>query len=482
VAHLSDNKHSLLAHGITGALDKVSRSIGDLLVRERGNLAPLDEIDDETASALRARGHLTELSLEDELKRVCDISSQLRARGLQNKIPSVSFVPTYQCNLRCFYCFQPHKAHAGHGKFSAIITPGQIDAAFEIIDKFSHRGALASEVGLALGFDEQAYVDSNHTHVREIGLFGGEPLTQSTLSSIEHIALLAKERSATLWGITNGVELHHFEHLLGTGPGKISELQITIDGIEEHHNARRKGPRLHKTFTGIIENIELALAKHVQINIRMNTDRQNADDIESLAKLFQDRGWQQRKNFSFGCAVVTSPTAPPQPSWSELVSRTSEATLKGFEVQSYEHFARDFLMSCFKATSGELIHRKTANCAAEEGQLMFDCMGDVYGCWEDVGFDQHKIGSYDSNGLYLDKGNVRTWFGRHPGMLDECISCPYALIHTSGCAAQAREHQGSILKNDCAGFQSYFPQSLAKTYEHFEYLVLNETNAEVENV
>lgn len=480
VAPLSGQRGCLLSHGITGAMDRVPGGLGQLLEAHRGRFAPIHDIDLETQGHLVDRGYLTVLSREEEANFLRRIAERLRTRGLSAKVPSISFVPTYQCNLRCFYCFQPHRAHAGHGKFAAVMTDEQVRDAFAIVDKFAFPGALAAEIDRTLASPYRR-VSGRTPHYREIGLFGGEPLTPTTGQVVRTIATHARERGATLWAISNGTELHRFEDILGTEPGQLSEIQVTLDGTSNTHDVRRRGPRLLETFTQITENIELCLHHGVQINIRMNTDEAVVTEIAPLARYFQERGWDRLDRFSFACAAVTSPGRTPSPSWGELVDHTAQARSAGLNVESYEHFARDFLANCLSASPGEFPHKKTANCAAEEGQLMFDCMGDVYGCWEDVSFAEHRIGTYGRDGLSLDVEAVRTWFGRHPGTLEECSACPYALIHTSGCAAQARESAGTILKNDCAGFQSYFPRSLAREYEEFESRILQSKMSEVEN-
>src|SRR5213595_2237755 len=106
---------------------------------------------------------------------------------------------------------------------------------------------------------------------------------------------------------------------------------------------------------------------------------------------------------------------------------------------------------------------------------MFDARGDVFSCWEDVGHAELRVGIYDGDGLHLESEAVKMWLERQPGVIEECSRCPYALIHTSGCGSQAREHSGTIYMNECESFQQYFPLALGHAYAHVEGQWLSNT-------
>lgn len=469
VAPLPDERFALILHGVSGAFDKVERRLGEALFCYRGqeidvaSLAiPTDVID-----RLTRRGYLTTASGAEEREALMQITRELHTLDLMRKVPSFSFVPTYMCNLRCPYCFQSHQMHAGLGTFGQVISVEQIDAAFAIIDDYWSAGSLARAVELLP--DDTPIEPRDKWSMSEIGLFGGEPLLAATLTPVQHISDRAKERGLRLWGITNGVDLHHFADLLGGEPGNIAEIQVTVDGMPHHHNRRRLGPGQRGTFDAILQNIQLALDRGAQVNIRMNTDQANVDDIADLAGVFEAKGWSKRDNFEFYCAVVTQKKGPPKLDRYALVQRTLQQWQAGHDVSSYEQTARSLLqrlLSNEPATTYPFTG--TAHCAAESGQIMFDARGDVFSCWEDVGQAELRIGTYDGDGLHLEPLVVRMWLERQPGIIDECSRCPYALIHTSGCGSQAREHSGTIYTNECESFQQYFPLALAQAYTDIE--------------
>ncbi len=119
----TDKDEWLLVHGYTGAFDRVNRRIAAFVrSREAGKMfKPLygewepEELtadsgytpSTETLSLLRKRGYLTEKSPEAELTFFKKLVNQLHDDSLRSA-PNYVIMPTYNCNLRCNYCFQDH--------------------------------------------------------------------------------------------------------------------------------------------------------------------------------------------------------------------------------------------------------------------------------------------------------------------------------------------------------------------------------------
>lgn len=465
---LQERAYYLLLHGYTGAVDKVGEGVGRFLLDNRGReveTRAMVEAGVEPAliDALASRGYLTDRTHADERGAVVSLADALHEAALARARTGFIFVPSYRCNLRCPYCFQPHPMHSGRGKFGAVMTREQVDQAFAIIDGFGGPGAMARALDMAPALAAQPAAQ------REIGLFGGEPLTEPLVPIVTYILEEAVSRGFTLSAITNGVDLHHFAHLLG--PKTLREVQVTLDGPPGHHNKRRIGPGLHDTFDRIVDNIDLALQRKVQVTLRINTDATNLPSLGELDDLFAARGWKGNPNFMAGAAVVT-----PEAVHKELIDRPTLAREtrrlqreRESCIGSYERYAVDTLQACLAGDGYPFQH--IVNCSAETGLLMFDALGDVYACWEDIGELEHRIGAYGPEGLTLFKDQVSTWLRRFPGAIEQCSNCPYALIHASGCGKHARNETGSLFASDCDGFQRLFPETLADAYQDFEALV-----------
>ncbi|MER7057862.1 radical SAM protein [Streptomyces sp. NPDC000351] len=471
-APLSDRRFTLLLHGLRGSLDKVPASVGNYLVDHRGRNteAPPWNPGDEAERHLQERGYLTDLSVEEERLLMVDMAAALHEADLASSPPSFCFVPAYTCNLRCPYCFQSHEMHAGKGSYATIMTRERVDDAFRVIDRFDIPGAIASELGMCSPTQPSAHDPERAAAAPMLGLFGGEPLDETTRDIVEYIAGEARTRGSALWAITNGVQLDLFADLLG--PGGLAELQITLDGMPELHDRRRVGPRFRETFHRIVANIDLALEAGAQVKVRINVDSSNVDHVAMLNDLFAERGWLGHPSFSAGAAVVTGEAKhEPLVSHADLVQLTS--TFRGENtncVNSYEHYAMNTLV---RALSSKYPFQRVAHCAAETGLLMFDPRGDLYGCWEEIGLADRRIGHYRGGNLTLDQEAARTWLSRFPGSIEQCSRCPYALIHTSGCGNHARNDSGTLFAAACEGFQTYFPHTLAESYTEIEQQLLD---------
>lgn len=468
-APLSDGRFYVLMHGLTGAVDKVPHALGEFLVEQRGmsdatSAPPIASLGANDQEQLRQRGYLTTLTLEEERQLLIRVAATIHEMDLAESPTGFMFIPAYICNLRCPYCFQPHEMHAGRGRFGGILTREQVDQGFEIIDQFTGRGTLPRTLGLCSGTKP---AKAPLGEASDIGLFGGEPLRAQTYEIVAYIVEQARRRGRRVSAITNGVELENFVPLLS--PEGLRELQITLDGTAGLHDRRRVGPGFHKTFERIADNIDLALRHGVTVSLRMNVDATNAAEVRNLDAFCRARGWHDNPLFNANAAAVT-----PEGRHKELVTRTQLVQLtRALRLQvgpgfgSYERYAKDTLLNCVTANGGFPFSR-IANCAAETGLLMFDPLGDVYSCWEEIGNPVRRVGTYGPDGILFEHAIAKEWLTRFPGAIEDCSRCPYALIHSSGCAMHARAISGTMFAAACESFKEYFPETLADAYEEFE--------------
>ena len=473
-SRLPDEPSFVLLHGYTGAVDKVSATVGRYLLERRGEDCEPSELPETLVPRLLQRGYLTELGVEEERAALLRIVCALRDQELRSHHTVFIVVPTYLCNLRCPYCFQSHDMHAGAGAYANVMSLERADQMFRVIDDFLRPGAFARALGLAEAEEEE------EAPTRGVGvtLFGGEPLLEATRPIVDHIVRQSGRRELSVGAITNGVELHHFADLIG--PERISSLQITLDGPPEMHDRRRIGPEHRQTFDCITRNIDMALARDAQVGVRINVDGANTEAIEWLNQDFAARGWTRHPRFFAQAATVHEGMRNHAPrnliSGSELVQITS--TLKRKQhgiIESYESPAADVLRRCLSGSGYPF--RRVSFCGAERGMMVFDPLGDIYACWEELGMPDERIGTYGSEGLNLFSEAATKWLTRFPGSIEECSACPYALIHTSGCAREARRSSGTIFAPACQSFQEYFPTTLAREYMKWEDALLNGTGS-----
>lgn len=60
------------------------------------------------------------------------------------------------------------------------------------------------------------------------------------------------------------------------------KVQITLDGLQEHHDSRRHLRDGRGTFDKIVENLRLFEEYAIRVDIRMNVDNENCRDYIGL--------------------------------------------------------------------------------------------------------------------------------------------------------------------------------------------------------
>ena len=280
----------LLVHGYTAAYDRVSAQVASYLKSLHGRAsasAPGARAPSaETLGLLKKRGYLTEKTAEEEQTLVERLAKSIH-RTSQHQMPRYVIMPTYDCNLRCRYCFQASIRSGGDASALCVMEREMVDRIFASF----------------LKLEAQHGVNAEGNQARVFSLFGGEPLQRATLPIVSY--LIEKARSsgpARFTAVSNCVDLHLFQDLLG--PDGIRSIQVTFDGPPAEHDRRRVYADGSGSFERITENIDLALARGVEISARINLDRNNVAGLEALAEEMVKRGWNKAKGFTaYGAAI-----------------------------------------------------------------------------------------------------------------------------------------------------------------------------------
>jgi uncharacterized protein len=463
-AHVPDFDAVALLHGYRGDIVFVEPGLGARILEMRGQVIADGGVPADARARLEDVGILTPLDADDERDAVVKLSLNLRERNFATNPTAFMIVPSVTCNLRCPYCFQPHEMHKGKGRFGTLMTTEQLDLIFHYIDRLGAPGAVrAAALGRPLPPSGSAVPREN-----QITLFGGEPLCSETLGIVPEIIHRAQARGMTLSAITNGVELDLFEASLGKD--SINHVQVTLDGLADKHDRRRVGPRHKKTFDKIVRNVDDVLRRGIAVSMRINVDTLNLANIEELDAYFDKIGWTDLPNFMPYAAAVDA-LSPKQKTRRvthlEVYDRTEQLReTGGSRMSSYESYAEELVSDIFLRPD-VFPFAKGSTCAAETGQLIFDPLGDIYSCWEDVGQTSLRVATYGTRGLVFEQASIESWLHRFPGSISQCAACPYALIHTSGCGAHARAENGDLHASACEGFQQLFPVSFARAIRKF---------------
>jgi uncharacterized protein len=237
-----------------------------------------------------------------EIDELHTIAARNRLQRFGGDTLFLTIAPTLGCNFACPYCFESKNSSS------------TMDAETE--------RALLEFVRARIQGTKQILVT----------WFGGEPtLCLDLIERVQSALLrLAHEKSVSLLPasmVTNG-------YLLDRAAARrlknldITDIQITLDGPRESHDKRRTLIGGGATFDHIIANIESALDL-VQITIRMNIDRSNADAALDLAHELNARGILGKANLYFAPIADAGGSCSPSHNsrWScTAVSNAMEST------------------------------------------------------------------------------------------------------------------------------------------------------------
>ena len=416
------------------------------------DIAPPDQA---TLRLLTKRGFLTKRTYDQELEFFKQYVT-VKARKAARKMPSYLFMPTYDCNLRCHYCFQDHMrkdpAFKQHLKLMDRATVDRIFYAMPQIER------------------QHGYEPDEEKH-RHISFFGGEPLLEANREIVEYIMNKSRETgSASFSATSNATYLHHYSDLLGENG--IAEIQITLDGLPEEHDKRRIYPDGSGSFDAIARNITMALEKGVWVTVRLNIDYDNIEDLPDLARVILDKGWPGFKNFHTYLAPIRAAN-DEMDAQACMTTRKLDMAMKEmkrnhpitelFSIDAEQ--MRQKAERIFSHPENQSRGLKTQYCAAHNNMYLFDAHADIYACWEKTGDKSIRLGTINKYaGLQLDRGEQQVWRSRTVATNSVCAQCRYAMHCGGGCAILAAEKTGDLHTNFCDDYGKRFRTSVAEAY------------------
>lgn len=467
-----DQDEVLIMHGFTGANYKVSRKVAAYVRsledkhphkplfgewRAEAPIAHSTEIPSEdTIRLLRNQGFLTRLSVEEEEQVFCRFVNKLHEASL-HRSPDYIFMPTYDCNLRCGYCYQ------GYLRTNPLYRHTLKTMPVEIVDRifkgFPHIERL------------HGIEDNGRERSRAIGLFGGEPLLAINRPAVERIIHNAFAiGNASFWAISNATELEAYEDLLS--PELISSIQVTLDGPPAEHDKRRIYADGSGSFERIARNITMALDHGVKIGVRMNVDRNNLSQVPELAEVILSYRWDKYSNFGAYAAPirkfgdnVDAATTMDSSELSQAMRDMEEEHPAMSLIQAPDVGSRSKAFRMFETAEAFAPELRESACSAHTGEYMFDAFASIYVCWEHVGDLNTRIGVIGEDGhLDVNTNLLTMWQSRTVASNPVCRRCRYALHCGGGCAASALATHGTIHSNFCDGFATQFRSAIAQGY------------------
>jgi uncharacterized protein len=425
---------SLLFNGSTLCIDLVPTEY----VRLLSDGHDLSFLLPEEKQHLVKRGHLTALTPKRELEEFRKLVSfilekRIRLDGKQ-MMAGLSFILSYNCNLSCSYCYQQSLAEKS----------GIPSMSGEFVDRFFSQ-----------------YFPQLFPRVPKklfITLFGGEPLLPPNREAIVRILAYARRRpSIRIHVPTNATTLSEMADLIGPGKGNIQSVQVTLDGDRLFHDENRIPVSGKPTFDATIAAVRKLIDLKANISLRMHIHQGRLESARNLVDYLEEEKilGHPQVNVYFS-PINTFGSDKNSPAEADIFRRIfQKVAAKTNRPPSNLHFINGFLDMQTKK-----ILPKVRFCGAGSDTFyIVDPLGDIYGCYEEAGHRDRRIGSF-SNGKLRLHALKEKYSRRHLLNLPECIRCSAALFCGGGCPTRARTQNGSMFKSFCHQNKEFIAQTL----------------------
>jgi len=505
-----EKEEDILVHGYTGAVDVVSHEISNFLRKRQRIETYSDDLpfSEETFKTLVNRGYLTQLNPYGERDRVQKMADLFHRRSSVKK--SFLFLVAYDCNFRCPYCFENEISNNGRGWSRKTFTKDSVDRAYAamkeiepnddyitksitlyggepllaknkkivnyIVEKGSRLGFTFSAITNGYELEEfkdllapdkikrlQITVDGNkekhnsrRTHFKDGGTF------DKIIENIE----LALNKGVTV-SVRVNVGLNNFSDI------KELDAFFKQKGFFNHKKGR------FSLYSALIHGVD-----NLKCNVVMTNDDAKEKAYLSNSKNFEplDFGYydpdSQYINFN---AEQVRHEKPDK----ELVFHDEENAVndqerirsinraKYIDMHIKQKDDHNLSSSCqdfgirnkiMRAVKGESsLNFKSTFCGAQNGMLIFDPCGDLYTCWEIVGVEKYKVGTYKKS-VEFDEEELNRWFGKNIGKTNACSKCKYAFFCGGGCMVQAIKEGRGHNSPYCDGLPKTFHAVVKDVY------------------
>lgn len=432
VVSQKDDGKALVFNTMTSAFSLLNDDGQKLLSDAQFRLENQQGAGKESVEQLASLGFLVEQDF-DELAFL-ELQGNLARYGNRNLILTIA--PTLDCNMCCPYCYESKRKES----MSA-----------ETADKILH---FLTD-----------YIQKEQITSVSVTWYGGEPLLE--MDRIEQISKtlisFCEENhigySADI--VTNGFLLSkpYAERLKGN---KVKCAQITIDGLEETHNSRRKLKNGGRSFYQIIDNIELA-KDILDIRIRVNVDEDNLHEIDVLANFFLDeKKWG--KNPSFYLAPVEKATDSCHADPQKCLHSEEFSQLRGRIMRKLQE--RGMLQN------GQALYPQynSLGCGAlAKNYFIIDSSGRFYSCWNHIGDFNKSVGNIDEpERIRLNREYLRWLTVPLPAKCKECVYLP---LCQGGCPDKRLKNQN---EPSCSFYPLTYIDNLKLAY--YQYTTQKSTN------
>ena len=318
-----------------------------------------------------------------------------------SKILSITLLTTYDCNMKCTYCFE------------------------EGVIKKQYMSEETSRLIIQWFLRKLKTVRPS---VLRVLFYGGEPMvskksreTMLFIAKSLHEITSRKDMELDLRMITNGAVLpvEHIKKMVRYG---LKGIKVTLDGDETAHNRTRIFKNGKGTFSAIIKNLT-KIKGLVPISIGCNYDDVNKKSVPALLDRLKAAGFED---------AVESVNFKPifQNLENAGKAQFDVCTFSDMDVTDIVQFKRETKGKGFMTREGISL----GPCeAARENSYTIDPQGKIYKCGGFVGREKFKIGDLHEG---LNEENTR-FMTVDMWRSEDCAGCKYLPLCGGGCRSSA---------------------------------------------
>ncbi|MCM1319698.1 MAG: radical SAM protein [Muribaculaceae bacterium] len=310
--------------------------------------------------------------------------------------------PTVDCNFRCWYCYEDHKA-------GSRMKSETVSAIKRLI--------------------ERKIADTPELKVIHLSFFGGEPLM-----GFENVVKPLMLTTKALCKAHNILHTFHFttngylinERMLDFFEDYGSSFQITLDGYREHHDKVRKTRSGKGSYDQIVHNIIELVNRQCSVLVRINFTTENIDSIAEVMNDFRNLTSEQKQYTRFDLQRVW------QDSCGEIDERVTAI------VADYQQKLRDMGFNVSFYRTHDAVRSSCYGDKRNYQLINYD--GGVYLCTARDFDDAHRAGTINSDGTIEWRNNAQECRLSAKFSKPICHTCRIAPICGGGCCTQALEH------------------------------------------
>lgn len=338
----------------------------------------------------------------------------------------LTIAPTTDCCFECHYCFERTKKSVYMGE-NIMCGIAKFVSSFENIKQ------------------------------TKITWFGGEPLMAVPQMEKLYRKLKRRLKGIPIYSsiITSGFHLNE-PNIRALQRMKVSQMQITLDGMKESHNKIKFTTGCDDTFSKVLNNIDLAtsIAPEIHIVIRTNLTKTNAHEYEELQNLIYDR--YKGKNVAIAPAFVMDRDESGMADRGNL-----------FTANEYSRYILGLADSGIDSPQVRYPNRHITECAIRNPlSFSFGPDGAVCKCWEHVGNPEYVVGMINQQGkiTITDKTLLnRQMYGADPLEDKQCRECAYLPLCHGGCPIQRVQNKFySANNNYCTYYKGHVHEFIAE--------------------